>query len=83
MQEAVKPGDTDVVEAIDGVAHQLGCDAASSATGRSDVPAHATSTVPWPRGISPCLRRDRPRVAMNLHRARRAHGIVRLERERA
>jgi hypothetical protein len=41
-------GDADVVQPVDVVAHQLGRRAASSATGRSDVPAAATTIVPLP-----------------------------------
>ncbi len=55
--------------------------AASSATGRSDVPAHTTSTVPVPAAISPRLRDDGPRVLV-IHRVGhdRAHGVVGLGR---
>ena len=47
-EQPMQAGDADVVEPVDVVAHQLGRDAASSATGRSDVPAAATTIVPVP-----------------------------------
>ena len=53
VQQAVDAGDADVVSRSTSLPISSAVTAASSATGRSDVPAHATSTVPVPGSISP------------------------------
>ena len=49
-QQPMKAGDADVVEPVDVLPMSSAVTAASSATGRSEVPAHATSNGAVPGG---------------------------------
>ena len=72
-KESMKPGDTDIVEAIDVITHELSRDDGLLGDGKIGcAPAHATRTMPWPRTISSLSQRDRA----SLHHGTTALGTT-------